>query len=169
MKILAVIFMISIIGCSGKPETKYLAGENLSSGQRILYNILDSFKTEYSSANSIGFRDSVIDIWQNKLHAFVRYNRIDSIRVHVDSVEVKNWKISTQFHCGKDIQFSSGITFNEKMSPNEDSLYQFMKGLKEGMDTVVNFHYMGWPRIGNPTDFSIPVFSIYTFPSLVKK
>jgi hypothetical protein len=85
--------------------------------------------------------------------------------VHVDSVVVKDWKIVTQFHCGKDIQFRCGLTFRDKMRPNEESLYLFMKGIKSGTDTLVNFNYMGWPEIGNPTDNSVPIFNIFAFPA----
>jgi len=168
MRALFILCVICLIGCSEK-QVKLANSENISPRQRTLLNILDSFKTEYYSANSVGYKDSVVDKWQSKLHAFVRYNHIDSIMVHVDSVVVKDWKITTLFHCGKDIEFSCGLTFNEKMLPNAEALYQFMKGLKEGTDTVVNFNYMGWPRIGNPSDTPEPVFEIYAFPSPIMK
>ena len=169
MKVLLSLILIYLIACSGKHETDLSNFENISTAQRTLLNILDSFKTEYYSANPTGIKDSVVDKWQIKLHTYVRYNPIRNIMVHVDSVVLKDRKITTQFHCGKDIQFSCGLTFTEKMDQNEESLYLFMKGLKEGTDTVVNFNYMNWPRIGNPADTSEPVFEIYAFPSPITK
>ena len=49
----------------------------------------------------------------------------------------------------------------------QKTVYFFMKGLKEGTDTVVNFNYMGWPMLNIPTDTSVPVFRIFAFPSSV--
>ena len=164
MSVLFILFVICLVGCSEK-QVKLANSGNISPSQRTLFNILDSFKTEYYSANSTGLIDSVLDKWQVKLHTYVRYNPIHNIMVHVDSVNIKDWKITIHFHCGKEIEFSCGLTYNEKMDSNENSLYQFMKGLKDGTDTVVNFNYMNWPRIGNPTDTSEPIFKIYAFPS----
>ncbi len=168
MRVLFILCVICLVGCSEK-QMKLANSENISPAQRTLLNMLDSFKTEFSSASSNGLKDSVVDKWQSKLHTYVRRSTIHNIKVHVDSIVLKDLKIETKFHCGRDIEFSCGLTFNEKMDQNEESFYQFMKGLKEGTDTVLNFNYMNWPRIGNPADTSAPIFKIAAFPSPITK
>lgn len=168
MKAGFILYLIFLTACSNKHRLKSPNIENISTAQKTLFNILDSFKTEYSSANSTGLKESVINKWQLRLHTFVRYSYIDSIDVHVDSVIVNGWKVTTQFHCGRDIEFRCGLTFKESMNQNEESQYRFMKGLRRGTDTIVNFNYINWPEINNPNNTSMPIFRIYAFPSPIK-
>jgi hypothetical protein len=168
MRALFILFVIYLIGCSQK-QVRLANTENISPAQRTLLNMVDSFKTEFSSVNSSPLKDGVVDKWQSKLHTYVRSSTIHNIKVHVDSIVLKDLTIETKFHCGRDIEFSCGLTFNEKMDQNAESLYQFMKGLKEGTDTVVYFNYINWPTIGNSADTSDPVFKIAAFPSPITK
>jgi len=70
MRVLFILCVICLIGCS-EQQVKSVKSENISPAQRTLLNILDSFKTEFYSANSNEFKDSVVDKWQIKLHTYV--------------------------------------------------------------------------------------------------
>ncbi len=91
---------------------------------------------------------------------------MDSIKVHVDSVIVKGWTISTNFHCNRDISFQYRLTFTDSMPARLDSLFQFVKNLKPGSDTTLNFSYMGEHDLNSPLNTSETVLKIYAFPTL---
>jgi hypothetical protein len=90
---------------------------------------------------------------------------IDSIRVHIDTVMVHNLTVVTAFHCNNEIAFRGSLTFLEKMDPREDSLFRFMKGLKPGLDTIVNFAYAGNHQVRLPNSNGIPIIKIFAFPT----
>ena len=125
MKVLLSLSLICLIACSEKHTTKSLIVTSISESQKTLFSILDSFKTEFYSANSVSLKDSALNKWQLKLNAYLRYKHLDSIMVHTDSVVVEGWKITTQFHCGKEIQFNCSLTFNEKMNRNAENCIFF--------------------------------------------
>ena len=165
MKILLGLSLFLLFACSDKSKSNETEKINLSISQKGLLNLLDSFKLKYGTAYSQTLRDSIATQYNQKIYDYLAYNYIDSIRVHVDTVIVDSLTITTEFHCNKYITFKYGLTFNKNMTKNEDSLFRFMKGLKVGSDTTINFVYMGSHELNEPHDTSSPTLRIFAFPT----
>src|SRR5204863_2019976 len=110
-------------------------------------------------------RDSIRYKYAYKFYDLLSNIYIDSIRVHVDSVIVDNLTVITAFHCNNEIAFRSSLTFLQKMDSRQDSLFKFMKGLKPGLDTTINFAYMGNHEVRLPNSNGTPIIKILAFPS----
>ncbi len=85
------------------------------------------------------------------------------MKVTIDKVITNGKTVTTKSHYSS-IEFEYGLTFNGSMSPRIDSVYEFMKGLKEGSDTVVNFSFTGVCQVNNPDSEKLSTFRIYAFP-----
>jgi hypothetical protein len=85
------------------------------------------------------------------------------MKVTVDQVVSKGRTITTKSHYNS-IEFEYGLTFNGSMSPRIDSIYEFMKSLKEGRDTLANFSFTGACQVNSPDSAKLSVFKIYAFP-----
>jgi hypothetical protein len=165
MKFSFVIILFLLAGCYDKPKSIVLQDINISKAQTGIQSLVDSFKIEYSSAKTQLLQDSTIDKYNVKLLNFLSNHSIDSIKVHVDTVIINGWKITTKFHCNRDIVFQYGLTFEKSMPNSIDSLFQFMKGLKIGSDTIINFSYMGSHQFNNLNDTLQPTLRIFAFPT----
>ncbi|MBI5370830.1 MAG: hypothetical protein HZA79_02260 [Sphingobacteriales bacterium] len=161
MKNLFGLTLLFLIACSDKTKSNESEKIHLSAAQNGIQNLVDSFKLEYKKGNTQALRDK----YKQKLYDYLADNYIDSIRVHVDTVIIDSLTITTAFHCNKDIAFKYSLTFKKIMAPNEDSLFRFMKGLKVGSDTTINFAYTGAHELNDPHDTSLPTLRIFAFPT----
>jgi hypothetical protein len=110
-------------------------------------------------------RDSIRYKYAYKFYDLLSNIYIDSIRVHVDSVKIDSLTIIVKSHCNQEIAFESSLTFMQKMDSTQELLFKFMKGLKPGMDTMLNFDYMGDHHVRLPNSVDTPIIKIYAFPS----
>jgi hypothetical protein len=160
------IFFILIIlgGCSGKPNTSTLSGElKLSKSQFFLNDLKDSLMSEYIVAKSETEKQEILERYHQRLEDYLTHNPVDSMKVTIDEVRAKGRAITTKSHYSS-IEFEYGLTFNGSMSPRIDSIYEFMKSLKEGSDTLVNFSFTGACQVNSPDSAKLPTFRIYAFP-----
>lgn len=162
MKSFLPFLLLLFIGCQDKKSSENL--RPLSRAQKGIQNIVDSFKIDYSNAISEVLKDSTIDKYNRKIFYFLSSNDIDSIRVHVDSVISKDLNITTKFHSNQDMSFQYTMVFKREMNERWDTIYNFMKNLKVGSDTLVNFIYMGSHQLTDPTDARQPTLKIFAFP-----
>lgn len=86
------------------------------------------------------------------------------MRVHVDSVIIHHLTINTMFHAGENLMFTSSMEFRRPMPKVEDSLYHFMKSLKQGSDTNIDFMYIGKFELHRPDDSLHPVLMVNAYP-----
>jgi len=125
--------------------------------------LVDSFKRLAYQASTLTTKDSIRLSYATKFYDLLSNISIDSIRVHVDSVKIVDSTISTQFHCGTEIVFKSSLTFPAQMTPKYDSLFEFLKGLRPGLDTLVSFGYMGNHQVRLPSSDD-PILKIFAYP-----
>ena len=166
MKLLLLTAFLFIYGCSERQKTIKTEDNTLSSVQRNLQTLADSFKIEYQTQTTQLLKDSTVYKYQKKLYILLSENYIDSIKVHMDSLIVNGWTVVAKSHCNRDIAFQSSLTFVKGMDKNADSIFRFSKNLKPGSDTTLHFSYMGYQDINDPTDTTVPTFIIYAYPSL---
>ena len=162
MKRILTFFILSLIACNNREP--FEVTRPVSQGQKGIQHIVDSFKLEYSNSISGVLKDSTIDKYNLKLFDFLSSNYIDSIQVHVDTVVIKDLSILTKFHANQDIAFQYTMNFQKEMNSTWDSTYNFMKNLKIGSDTIVNFSYMGSHQLFDPNDQTQPTLKIFAFP-----
>jgi hypothetical protein len=156
--------LIIIGGCSGKPNSSTLSGGlKLSKSQFFLNNLKDSLMSEYTSARSETEEQEILKRFHQRLEDYLTHNPMDSMKVTIDEVITKGRTITTKAHYSS-IEFEYGLTFNGSMSPRIDSIYEFMKNLKEGSDTLVNFSFTGACQVNSPDSAKLPMFRIYAFP-----
>jgi hypothetical protein len=162
MKPLLLLFLLFLIACKDKEPSKET--RPISQAQKGIQNVVDSFKTEYSNNTSEVLKDSTIDTYNRKIFNFLSSIYFDSIKVHVDTVISKDLSITTKFHCNEDIAFHYTMNFQQEMNKQWDSIYNFMKNLKVGSDTTINFAYMGSHQLFDPSDKTQPTLKIFAFP-----
>lgn len=139
-----------------------------SSNQRFLFNLLDDYKKNYSTANGPDEQERIRAIFQDRMKQFLvdslgRY--IDSMSVTVDSVVQKGWLVTAQFHT-RDIEFKYGMKFQDSMPPSGDSMYKFMTGFEPGQQVTVGFVHLGGGELNypdNPTKRTMRIFA-YSVP-----
>jgi len=157
MKILIGTTLFLLVACAENSKSRKLDNSELSIMDKTQI-IVDSFKLECNRASSSQQLDSVSNKYNKKIFDYLSDKFLDSIRVHVDTVIVDGWTVTTRFHYNNDIVFRYGLTFKSKMDSHFDSLFQFMKGLPIGRDTTVSFTYMAahtliipQPNVSSPT------------------
>ncbi len=164
MKVCLFYFLIFLAGCSAHSDSSRAIGKHTySTDQHRLIALRDSLVAEYGSAISAGRKQLLVLQYQLRLDVFLSHHPLDSVEVTIDEVLVNGRSVTTKAHC-RDIQFQYGLTFNGSMSPRLDSIYDFMKGLRPGSDTLVNLSYTGACQVNPPDSGHLPVFKIYAFP-----
>lgn len=164
MKFYLFCVLSLLAGCSGHSNSAGAVGKQpLSINQLILIALKDSLIVDYSAANSQEKRQLILQEYQARLEDFLMHRPMDSMTVTIDEVVVNGRTVTTTSHFSN-IQFQYGLTFSGTRSPGMDSVYDFMKGLRQGGDTLVNFSYTGACQVNRPDSGNIPVFKIYAFP-----
>jgi hypothetical protein len=128
--------------------------------------LLDSFRMEYKTTNSPLLREKVTTKYNSKIFNFLKSTDLDSLKVHVDTIIADSLTVTTEFHCNKDIALKYGMTFIREMTGDEHALFDFMRGLRIGSDTTLNFAYMGSHELRDPNDSSFATLRIFAFPYL---
>lgn len=157
-----IIFIVTA-ACSDH-ENKLPAGSHPSKAEFTLNNLVDSFKSDFASATSTTSREAVISDYKTKTEKFLSGHYLNHMRVHVDSVIIHHLTINTRFHAGENLMFTSSMEFRRPMPKVEDSLYHFMKSLKQGSDTNIDFMYIGKFELHRPDDSLHPVLMVNAYP-----
>jgi len=158
-----VIVFIFLAACSDH-ENKVPPGSHPSGPASALYKLVDSFKSEYASAKSATAKDVVMSNYKKKTDNYLSGHYLNHMRVHVDSVIIHNLTIDTRFHAGKELMFTSSMEFRKQMPKVEDSLYHFMKSLRQGIDTNIDFMYIGKFELHRPDDSLHPTLVVNAYP-----
>jgi hypothetical protein len=154
--------LILVSGCINKPDV-LPDTQKFSKCQVTLLELKDSLVSHYSSADSEIEKQSILEKYHQQLLAYLIHNHMDSIRVTMDEIKSDSLTITTRSHFDK-IEFKYGLKFNNNMSPRIDSIYRFMKSLKAGSDTLVNFSFTGACQVNVPDSAKLSAFIIYAFP-----
>jgi hypothetical protein len=163
MKYFLFFILIIIGGCSGKPNTSALSGERkLSKCQFFLNDLKDSLMAKYTSAASETEKHEILKKFHQRLQDYLTNHPLDSMKVTIDEVAINGRTISTRSHYSN-IEFIYGLTFSDSMSPRIDSIYEFMKNLKQGSDTLVNFSFTGACQVNSPDSAKLSTFRICAF------
>jgi len=163
MKRIFAIIIIITAGCSDH-NNKEAAASHHSRAESALNILVDSFKSDYSSAMSTTAKDAVMSTYKEKTEKFLSKHYLNHMRVHVDTVIVNHLTIDTRFHAGKNLMFTSSMEFRQPMPSTEDSLYHFMKGLRQGTDTNIDFIYIGKFELHRPDDSINPALTVNAYP-----
>gem|GEM_PF-6720015 len=163
MKWVFAIIFIAAAACSDH-ENKVPAGSYHSKAESTLDNLVDSFKSDFASATSAADKDSVVSEYKTKTEKFLSGHYLNHMRVHVDSVIIKHLTIDTRFHAGENMIFISSMEFRRPMPKVEDSLYHFMKNLRPGTDTNIDFMYIGKFQLHRPDDSLHPPLIVNAYP-----
>jgi hypothetical protein len=165
IKVFITIFisLICLVSCN-QPEK--VTGKIVTSSiaQRQIQYLVDTFKIEVGQEKDSDKQDSIRIKYEYKFYDLLSNIYIDSVRVHVDSVIVDSLTVTTTFHCNNEIAFKYSLTFFKKMDPRQDTVFRFMKGLTPGLDTMVNFAYMGSHQVRLPNSDGTPIIRIFAFP-----
>ena len=165
MKQLTTIFFFLVCFASCMQPKKSLDKKVFFSiAQRQIQYLVDTFKLVIEQEKNLNIQDSIRYKFAYNFYDLLSNIYIDSIRVHIDSVVVENLTVTTAFHCNNEIYFRSSLTFLKKMDPRQDTLFRFMKGLKPGFDTIVNFAYMGNHEVRLPNLNGTPIIKIFAYP-----
>jgi hypothetical protein len=157
------LFSLCLASClQPKKDTAKIVTSSIA--QRQIQYLVDSFKLVIGQEKDLNKQDSIRYKFAYKFYDLLSNIYIDSIRVHVDSVIVDNLTVTTAFHCNNEIFFRSSLTFLKKMDPRQDTLFRFMKSLKPGLDTIVNFAYLGNHQVRLPNSNRIPIIKIFAYP-----
>lgn len=169
MKLIFCVCLLFLIGCSeqnrkaNNNRKKVIPDLSVSRAQSWIQFLVDNYKNDYDTATTENSRDSIGSLYYNKIYDFLANHYIDSIKVHVDTVLVSKRKIVTSFHCTPEIVFRSELGFPFPRDKKSDTLYNFMKGLKVGSDTMINFCYFGNHELYAPIK-NMTVLKIFAFP-----
>ena len=163
MKRILVIVITIASGCSDQ-NNKTAPRAHRSRVESAINNLVDSFKSDYVSVNSGSDKQTVLSRYREKTDKFLSKRYLNHMRVHIDSVIVNHLKIDTRFHSGENLIFTSSTEFHKHMPAREDSLFQFMKNLKQGADTNIDFMYIGKFELRPPDDSLNPSLIIYAYP-----
>lgn len=161
----AIFISLICLGSCLQPQKNTPKLASSSFAQRQIQSLVDTFKLEAGQEKDLNKQDSIRNQYAYKFYDLLSNIYIDSIRVHVDSVIVDKLTVTAAFHCNNEISFKYSLTFLKKMDPRQDTLFSFMKGLKPGIDTMVNFAYMGNHRVGLPNSGGTPIIKIFAFPT----
>jgi hypothetical protein len=161
-RILAIIILIAA-GCSDHQNNRADASHH-SKAESAITDLVDSFKSDYTSASSATAKDAVMAGYHTKTDHFLIKHPLDHMRVHVDSVVIKDLTIDTRFHAGNNLVIWSSMEFRKHMPRLEDSLYQFMKSLRPGTDTNIDFMYIGKFELHRPDDTPHPALIVNAYP-----
>lgn len=115
-------------------------------------------------AGSVRTRDQVFVSYSDQLDDLLNSHSLDSMVVSVKEVRDSSRSVFTHLTLGKMVEFKYTMKFLENITPKQESLYQFMKGLVRGRDTMINLSYMGSYKL-KAAPGTLPVFLIYAFPS----
>src|SRR5579872_1881894 len=138
MRTLPFFILVIFAGCTGKPVTPSLPDSaKLCIAQIYLSNLKDSLKMQYSAAQTMAKKQSILDTFFRRLEYFLRNTPMDSFRVSIDEVKVNGYTVTTKSHF-EEIQFGGEITFKSNLPPGLDSIYKFMKNLKPGSTVLLN-------------------------------
>jgi hypothetical protein len=148
---------------------------NTEQEQPIFNNRLESMKAEllakYNLApNDIAKKD-LLSEYQKKLHSYLFDSCklvLDSIAVEVDELSPVDDRSFVASFENPVAEFSSTITFKEDADLSKDSLYAFIKGLRENEDTTVRFFYLGSCTVNDPTSSIFKTFEIEAIPGSIK-
>lgn len=165
MRIVLLIIFPLLYSCSEKKTENKALPVRVPAIQKSIQNLVDNYKADYKNATSDSLRNEVKKEYDRMIYTLLSEKAIDSMRVTLDSVIVNGFKITTKAHCNRDIAFQYSLTFINDMTPRQDSLFQFMKNLKQGSDTLIGFSYMGNHGLNNPLDNTQPVLILYAFPT----
>jgi hypothetical protein len=161
-----LISLICLVSC--KQHKKDITKKVSSSiAQRQIQYLVDTFKLEVGKEQDAEKKDSIRVKYAYKFYDLLSNIYIDSLRVHVDTIIVDSLSVTAAFHCNNEIAFKYSLIFLENMDPRQDTLFRFMKGLKPGQDTMVNFAYMGSHQVRLPNSGETPVIKIFAFPTPV--
>ncbi len=160
--IFAIVFMIAA-GCSDHNNKREDAPHH-SRAESAMNNLVDSFKSDYASAASTAAKDAVIARYQTRTEKFLSQHYLNHMHVHIDSVIINELTIDTRFHAGKNLMFMSSTKFRKHMPKTEDSLYHFMKNLRPGTDTNIDFMYIGKFELHPPGDSMQPALIVNAYP-----
>lgn len=164
MKLFFFSFIIFLAACSDRSNSSALAGkQKFSKGQLFLNDLKESLVTEYAAAGSKTQKQYVLERYHQRLERYLMNYSIDSIKVTIDEVLVKDSTITTKSHFNG-IQFQYSLTFNGYMTPRLDSIYEFMKSLRKGSDTLANFSFTGACQVNSPDSTNLWTFRIFAFP-----
>lgn len=108
MKVFLHLLLVFLIACSGNPAPGETGELQLSLAQKGIQELVGSFRREYKAAYERASRDSIAEKYNQRIHAYLDANLLDSFPVHVDDVVVDDLTITTDFHSGKDIAFKYG-------------------------------------------------------------
>jgi hypothetical protein len=126
MKTLLWFTFLFLFSCNDRHQSIFRE-VHVSTTQKGIQSLVDSFKLDYSRAKTKALQDTTVDKYNLKFFDFLSSKNIDSILVHVDTVIIQDLKITTKFHCNKDIAFQYGMNFKKEMNKSWDSIYHFMK------------------------------------------
>ena len=158
------IFSLCLTSClQPKKDTAKIVSSSIA--QRQIQYLVDTFKLEVRQERNQNRQDSIRKNYAYKFYDLLSNIYIDSIRVYVDSVIVDNLTVTTAFHCNSEIHFKYSLAFLKKMDSRQDTLFNFIKGLKPGLDTMVNFAYMGNHQVRLPNSDGTPIIKIFAFPT----
>jgi hypothetical protein len=158
------ISLFCVVSCRqpDKDTTKMVSS---SIAQRQIQHLVDTFKLEVGQEKDVDEQDSIRIKYAYKFYDLLSNIYIDSVRVHIDSIIVDSLTLTTAFHCNDEIAFRSSLAFQKQMDPRQDTLFRFMKGLKPGLDTMVNFAYTGNHQVRLPNSEGTPIIKIFAFPT----
>ncbi len=159
------IFIFSLLFSCSQSTKNSESKISYSKAQRQIQYLVDKFKADVQQEKDFNKQDSVRYKYAYNFYDLLSNIYIDSIRVHVDSVKIDHLTIIIKSHCNKEIAFESSLTFLPKMDSTQDLLFRFMKGLKSGMDTMVNFDYLGDHHIRLPNSNDTLIVKIFAYPS----
>jgi len=164
-RVFITIFLFWLCSASClEPKKQSDVKSSLSFAQTKIQHLVDTFKLTVGQEKDFDKQDSIRYKFAYKFYDLLSNLYTDSIRVHVDSVVVDDLTITTAFHCNNEISFRGSLTFLEKMDSRQDTLFRFMKGLKPGLDTMVNFAYMGNHQVRLPNSNGTPIIKIFAYP-----
>jgi hypothetical protein len=146
-----------------KRDTPKIVSSSIA--QRQIQYLVDTFKLEAGHEKDADKQDSIRIKYAYKFYDLLSNIYLDSIHVHVDSVIINNLTVTAVFHCNNEIAFKYSLTFLKEMYARQDTLFSFIKGLKPGLDTTVNFAYMGNHEVRLPNSNGIPIIKIFAFPT----
>lgn len=164
--LVSLLFFISL-GCQDATTSPNHDESNYSTKQKYLFELLDDYKSEYSSHQQPEQQNKIQDKYLKKLEHFLVDSlgrSIDSITVTTDTVIQEGWMVTTKFHT-RDIEFKYGMVFKDSMDSKNDSLYKFMIGLKPNQEITVNFIHLGTGELNKPDDMRVRTIRIFAYPS----
>ncbi|HEY5465231.1 MAG TPA: hypothetical protein VIJ95_18360 [Hanamia sp.] len=137
-----------------------------SKNQQYLFNLLDSYKSEYFATQRQDLRDAVREKYFEKLRYFLIDSlgrQLDSMNVTVDTVIQKGWLVTTQFH-SRDIEFKYDLEFKDSMDSKANSIYEWMRNLKPKSNYTLNFILLGSGELNDLEDTSKSMLKMMALP-----